>query len=386
MKEIVPKKTVQDNELQSIVRGRTTAAFHVARCAFLAMVLWPALMRAQVNTGSNGSDGALNPTGNTVINMASHPDGIYQYTSVNIPANVIVTFTPNVKNTPVVWLVQGNCSISGTVDISGQDAPGSVQPGFGGPGGGRGGNGGPQATSGAGPSGGSVGTLNNIGGNASYSYANAFLVPLLGGSGGGGSLGYGAGGGGSGSILIAVANSLTLNGSIQAHGGWGHAISNSGARGSGAGVRLIASRIAGNGAINADLVRFDTYEDDFFGGVPSNFSQGFQPVIMPIPAQSTQLAIVSVAGVPVGTQPTGVLSTPDAIISGQQANPVGVVVQCSNLPLNTPITVSVRPTTGLPVSAVGYNTTGTPAASTVTVSLNIPRGGGLIYATAATAP
>ena len=33
---------------------------------------------AQVNSGSNGSDGAFNPTTNTVINMADHPNGIYQ--------------------------------------------------------------------------------------------------------------------------------------------------------------------------------------------------------------------------------------------------------------------------------------------------------------------
>lgn len=44
--------------------------------------------------------------------MADHPDGIYHYTSVNIPSGVTVTFKPNAANTPVVWLVQGNCVIS----------------------------------------------------------------------------------------------------------------------------------------------------------------------------------------------------------------------------------------------------------------------------------
>ncbi len=43
---------------------------------------------AQVNSGSNGSDGAFNPTTNIVINMADHPTGIYHYTSVNIPSSV----------------------------------------------------------------------------------------------------------------------------------------------------------------------------------------------------------------------------------------------------------------------------------------------------------
>src|SRR6267154_2788661 len=75
---------------------------------------------AQVNSGSNGSDGAFNPTTNIVINMADHPDGIYQYTSVNISNGVTITFIPNPNNTPVVWLVQSNCIISGALQVSGQ--------------------------------------------------------------------------------------------------------------------------------------------------------------------------------------------------------------------------------------------------------------------------
>jgi hypothetical protein len=91
---------------------------------------------AQVNSGSNGNDGAFNPTTNTVINMADHPDGIYQYTSVNIPSGVTVTFIPNANNSPVTWLVQSNVVINGTVNLSGQDI------GAGGPGGWAGGSGG----------------------------------------------------------------------------------------------------------------------------------------------------------------------------------------------------------------------------------------------------
>src|SRR5438046_3142436 len=74
----------------------------------IAAVLVCASAHAQVNSGSNGSDGAFNPTTNTVINLADHPNGIYQYTSVNVPTNVTVTFIPNANNTPVVWLVQGS--------------------------------------------------------------------------------------------------------------------------------------------------------------------------------------------------------------------------------------------------------------------------------------
>jgi hypothetical protein len=86
----------------------------------LPVLLLPIACLAQVVTGSDGSDGPFNPTVNTAINMATHPNGIYQYTSVNIPANVTVTFTPNANNTPVVWLVQNNVVINGAVSVSGQ--------------------------------------------------------------------------------------------------------------------------------------------------------------------------------------------------------------------------------------------------------------------------
>ena len=78
---------------------------HCKLLAVLAAILLPLAGLAQVNSGSDGHDGALNPTGNLVINMADHPDGIFHYTSVNIPAGVTVSFLPNAGNKPVVWLV-----------------------------------------------------------------------------------------------------------------------------------------------------------------------------------------------------------------------------------------------------------------------------------------
>jgi hypothetical protein len=155
---------------------------------------------------------------------------------------------------------------------------------------------------------------------------------------------------------------------------------------------LVASKIIGSGQISVisgcyeagvGRVRFDTYENGFGGAINGAFTQGIQPIIIPSAGQLPQLTVTSVGGVPVFPSPTGVLSTPDAVLSAQQNNPIPIVVQCSNLPLGTPITVSVKPMNGSPVSAVGHNT-GTLASSTATVSLNMPRGGGLIYATAAT--
>ncbi len=91
----------------------------------------------KISTGSDGHDGAFHLTANTVVDMADHPDGIYQYSSVNISGNVSVTFIPNANNTPVVWLVQGSCVINGIIDGSAWNWTG--QQGFGHSGGAGGG-------------------------------------------------------------------------------------------------------------------------------------------------------------------------------------------------------------------------------------------------------
>ena len=208
----------------------------------LLAVLVGAGASAQVNSGSNGSDGAFNPATSTVINMADHPNGIYQYTSVTISNGVTVTFIPNANNSPVTWLVQENCEIDGTVDVSGQS------PGIGGPGGYSGGMTGSNPTAGQGPGGGPASlAVSSYGCNASYgssgsdnglnysgpTYGNIFILPLIGGSGGSGSYYYGGfgganGGGGGGAILIASSNQIQLTGNIWALGGSGTYIYNGG--------------------------------------------------------------------------------------------------------------------------------------------------------------
>jgi hypothetical protein len=98
-----------------------------------------------------------------------------------------------------------------------------------------------------------------------------------------------------------------------------------------------------------------------------------------------RLRVVSVGGVPVSETPTGQLAVPDAVLSAQQNNPIPIVVRCERIPLGTTITVVVRPELGPSVSATGVNNAGTFDSSTATVLVNIPRGGGWIYATAAVA-
>lgn len=352
---------------------------------------------AQVNSGSNGSDGAFNPTTNIVINMADHPTGIYHYTFVNISNGVTVTFIPNANNTPVVWLVQSNVIINGTVDLSGQTSSNSAA-GLGGPGGWRGGNGGSIPASGQGPGGGIAGLA---GGWASAtagpaSYCNSFLVPLLGGSGGGAVTNGTGGGGGGGAMLVAASGEVNLNGNVNASGGIGVYLNQVGIAGGGGGgaVRMVASKISGLGSVNANpgypgpwangRIRFDTYENSFGGNVAGAFTQGSQFILIPTNGQISQLTITSIGGVPVSASPSGQLATPDTVLSAQQNNPIPIVVHCSNIPLNTQITVSVKPANGAAVSATGLNSSGTLSSSTATVLINMPRGGGLVYATAAT--
>ena len=386
---------------------------------FLAavLVLACASVQAQVNSGSNGSDGALDYSSltnlgystNIVINMADHPSGIYQYTYVTIPNNVTVTFIPNANNTPVIWLAQSNVIIGGTINISGQGPNGSAG-GLGGPGGYRGGTGGASPTSGQGPGGGS--SQYGSGGNASFGsagstvwgsiqpgaiYGNIFLIPLVGGSGGGGQ-GSTGGYGGGGAILIATSGQVEIDGVLSSISSYtyfygepnGNVV---GGSGSGGAIRVVAPKIIGSGQITtipvygaggSGRVRFDTYENDFGGIISGVFTQGSQFIIIPTSGQLPQLTVTSVGGVSVSASPTGALSTPDAVLSAQQSNPIPVVVSCANLPLHSLITVSVAPANGAAVSATGYNSTGTLASSTATISIVIPRGGGLIYATAAT--
>ena len=121
-----------------------------------------------------------------------------------------------------------------------------------------------------------------------------------------------------------------------------------------------------------------------FTDVVGVFTQGSNFIIIPTAGLGTPLRIVSVAGNSVLAPPTGLLTTPDALLSSQESNPISIVVQCTDVPLNTAITVTVSPANGAPaVSAVGTNTTGTLESSTATVSINIPRGGGYISASAA---
>jgi len=257
---------------------------------------------ASVNSGSTGADGAFNPTANQVVVLP--PSGVLNYTSVNIPTGVTVTFQKNAANTPVTMLVSGDVTVAGIIDVSGKSGGGDgTMGGIAGPGGYDGGHGGMPADksvwvssgigpnigrAGLGPGGGapgvafansiftygvvvgagsggafatSSGPVNN-GSGCTYApgsaYGNPTLLPLIGGSGGGGAPGAlqlpgGGGGGGGGAILIAASGTINVTGSILANGGRDVQMYSGATSGGGSGgaIRLVGATISGNGIISA---------------------------------------------------------------------------------------------------------------------------------------
>ncbi len=270
----------------------------IIRTSVFAALLATGQAAIAFDSGSTGADGAFNPTVSTVLDMPS--DGVFNFTEVNIPAGVTVSFNKNATNTPVVMLATGNINIAGTLAVwggtgahvgaAGNGATGDDGlPGVGGPGGFGGGQGGAPTGDhlggdGLGPSGGQRGKVRSteryggaggsfgskgktVGRGDVYSYpgptyGSALLLPLIGGSGGGGGVGGNAyhgsgGGGGGGAILLASSGIVTISGALYAHGGKAGDVAggNCGTRGgggAGGGIRIVATAIAGNGAIYAE--------------------------------------------------------------------------------------------------------------------------------------
>ncbi|MEW6684165.1 MAG: hypothetical protein AB1451_14800, partial [Nitrospirota bacterium] len=219
-------------------------------------------------SGSTGADGVFAPQ--TSMQVQLPESGMLNFTTVNIPSGVTVTFKKNSTNAPVTILATGDVIINGTLDVSGADGASVVDaisaddtlPGVGGPGGFAGGFGASKSVPGSlgggglGPGGGKPGpgyfggstTFAMGGGGGGFgadgtdssgtsglkglAYGTASLLPMIGGSGGGGgastaSYNGSGGGGGGGAVLIASSGSIQVAGAIRANGGkGGYAYSN----------------------------------------------------------------------------------------------------------------------------------------------------------------
>ncbi len=380
---------------------------------------------AAFDSGSTGEDGAFEPTANTVLQIPE--SGVFNFTTVNIPSGVTVTFSKNSTNTPVTILASGDVAIAGTISVNGTNGS-NVYAGVGGPGGYGGGSGGTayqNGRRGEGPGSGGGGTArsdrNNLsgggggggfgyggsagttydspypGGSGGPSYSNDRILPTIGGSGGGGGGGTttyagGAGGGGGGSIIIASSGTITVSGSITANGGNGATGENNGYGGGGGGgsggsIRLICNTLAGNGAITAAAgaggpsswtaggaggsgrVRLEYATTTRTASVNPPMSIGYPTAV--VPNNLPTLAITSIGGIDVPASPMGSFSSPDVMLPYNTTNPVTVIVTASNIPVGTVVTVKTNPAQGSVSSVTGTLTGADSSSTTATVQSSI---------------
>ncbi|MEK7412861.1 MAG: hypothetical protein AAB263_06050 [Planctomycetota bacterium] len=420
--------------------GHSENSFGTIGTLFLACLtgLAPDFVWAAFSSDSTGADGALNPIANVELQIP--PSGIFNYTSVNIPTGVTVTFRKNANNSPVTILASADVTVAGTIDISGKSSQNVgtslladyTAPGVGGPGGFDGGRGGTsqvnsRAGNGLGPGsggGGSRGGFCNdwpqgggggafkvaggINGIVAYcatnssntgtggaAYGTDFLVPLLGGSGGGGGAGGityqgSGGGGGGGAILIAASGTINVTGSILANGGTGgNAAQNNlstagscGGGGSGGAIRIVASSITGNGALNVTggttCTTFDIRFNGGGGGIGRISTQAVTSGTINVTGFPT-LNISSVAGIAVPVAPTG---SGDVTLPTDMSNPVTVVLNTTGVPVTNTIKLTVTPERGGPATSVTSPTlTGTIASATTSVNIDVPTGPSTLFAT-----
>jgi hypothetical protein len=212
------------------------------RCVAAVLVV---TLPAAAQIYGTGRDGPLAPTADVVLDTSAN-NGVFEFTSIAIPAGVTVRLTgPN----PAQLLCRGPVSIDGVLAADGEGSywVGAVRTGgsAGGPGGYSGGQ---QYQSGHGPGGGPTDGLYPavMGGGASHAtaglvgnpfqtpaptYGSAFPFDLRGGSGGGGpgpmasisDIGPPATGGG-GTIVVLAEGPIAVHGTVRARGGdhvWG---------------------------------------------------------------------------------------------------------------------------------------------------------------------
>jgi hypothetical protein len=391
------------------------------------------------NSGSTGADGAFEPTASQSVVVPE--SGVFNFTTVNIPTGVTITFVRNAKNKPVTILASGNVTIAGIINVDGRAGSGNGGGGQGGPGGFDGGSGGYPfdlsfvGITGNGPGGGSGGhgnsTLTVPGGGAGGGYAgngtngnapsgvtpapggprygSSTLVPLIGGSGGGGggartnTVG-GAGGGGGGAVTIASSGTIAFSGQLQARGGSGSNGAGGGGGGAGGGIRLIANTIAGGGSlfVQGGTAGLSTITSLASGGagapgfirVEAFDRSAFNPSANPnfvsfalphpvAPANAPALRVASVAGIAAPASPVGSLTgAPDIVVPTTQPNPVTVGLEAANVPVGTVVAVTLTPAQGARTSSQSTPLSGSEAASTATASVTLPAGMSVLTAVA----
>ncbi|VGO21258.1 hypothetical protein [Pontiella sulfatireligans] len=362
----------------------------------LVLVLCGSLTQAAIVVpGADGSDGALLVAENTVIDLslattgewddAGTGDGVYdsnkwavvfKYSSVVVSNGVTVSFANHPSRAPVVWLVSGDVTIDGSVNLNGQSyqtAPVHAEPG---PGGFRGGVGtyssGAYSSPGFGVGGGqqsgttgTAGSYGTAGGSGPSAYGNQSLLPLIGGSGGGGDDDYSGGGGaGGGALLIASMQSVSVDGSVVANGGAGR---NAGypnndqtGGGSGGGIRIVCDTLEGAGVLEVEggygyltgglgrtrlerVVNANTIDVNAEATLSLlTLQPGATAMVWP-PSNAPTAKIISIGGGAAPGDPLVSFGTHGADVVVTQTNTVQVVVETSNVETSSVVVVRSTP-------------------------------------------
>ena len=384
---------------------------------FLFVLLWVGPVAAQTytsgSTGANDPFPTCTPTPCTVI-IPLPASGVLNYTTVTIPLNVTVKFTPNAANTPVTMLATSDVTIAGTISVDGADgvvasASPLIKPGgAGGPGGFAGGQSGGSnslGSPGLGPGGGIpfAGTFSpEIEGNYGAPSTFVALIPLFGGSGGAGRAGVtgipglpafsgSSGAGGGGAIVIASSTQITVTGLISANGGTRpDEFPSVAGNGSGGAIRLVAPFISNTGTIRAKEGIFgsDTnqghirLEAQTFGSLGT--LQGFSSTsntLGPITAASTPalmnmptLTFSAVGGVAAPGTVAGSYVTADVSLPQGTTNSIPVTLRATNIPVGTIFTVVVAPQANFANTFNSAQSIGTFSSSMATASVDLPAG------------
>jgi hypothetical protein len=371
--------------------------------------------------GADGTDGVLNITEDTVIdlsqavtatwdqdNSANAGKGVYdaakwavvfKYSSVNIDAGVTLTFKNHPSKAPVVWLVSGSVTIEGNVSLNGTGAqvtPALSEPG---PGGFRGASGkystDVDAGAGFGPGGGVRNAKGGAYGSGATPYGNPSLIPLIGGSGGSGYVGYTKGSGaGGGALLIASTGTVTVNGQISANGGDGakYYWDDRTGGGSGGGIRVVCSELVGTGDLDAlagiggknataglGRIRIErVLNNNTLQVTPSPsvvpLADGDTALIWP-PASAPTVKILSIGGVTAPDDPRASFGTQGADVALPEITTIQVVIETVGVELASQVQVRLTPRSNGDASFVNA-VAGTPVGDVIQWTADIPVGNG----------
>jgi len=336
------------------------------------------------------------------FDMSAKSNGVWNFTTIGVPAGVTVHFKKNAANTPVTWLATGDVNVGGEITLDGQASGADASGAPGGPGGYAGGEGGRAFSAsgsysgmggegpGGGPPGGSAsyGTASDCP-KAGATYGNRRLQPLVGGSGGGGGNSTddadGSGGsGGGGAILIASSSAIHLTGSIHANG----ATNSYGFAGSGGAIRLAANRIDGAGTLSV-AGGYYPYAGGCTAGAGRIRLEGFfvspqlgnYPTALPLALTEPKpgaIRITSVAGQAVPNPPNGDTNSPDVTFTSAGGQ-ITIALATTNIPAGTTIHVRIAPAA---TDVILVDSSPTNASGTATANATVPPGVGTIQASA----